>query len=64
VRQVDVDGQPGALLLDPDGRLVGVMALDILDGQIRAVASIVNPDKLAHMGPVSDMRALLARRRR
>ena len=40
------------------------MALDILDGQIQAVASIVNPDKLGHLGPLSDMRALLARRAR
>jgi hypothetical protein len=40
------------------------MALDILDGQIQAVASIANLDKLAHLGPVSDVRGLLARRRR
>jgi RNA polymerase sigma-70 factor (ECF subfamily) len=64
VRQVEVNGQPGALMLDPEDRLIGVMALDIADGQIQAVASIVNPDKLAHLGPVADVRALLARRER
>jgi RNA polymerase sigma-70 factor (ECF subfamily) len=64
VRQVEVNGQPGALLLDPDDRLISVMALDIADEQVQAVASIVNPDKLAHLGPVSDLRALLARRER
>jgi RNA polymerase sigma-70 factor (TIGR02957 family) len=64
VRQVEVNGQPGALLLDTDGGLISVMALDIADGQIHGVASIVNPEKLAHLGPVSDMRALLARRAR
>jgi hypothetical protein len=26
------------------------------------VSSIVNPEKLRHVGPVADMRALLARR--
>jgi RNA polymerase sigma-70 factor (ECF subfamily) len=64
VRQVDVNGQPGALMIDPDDRLIGVMALDIADGQVQALASIVNPEKLAHLGPVSDIRALLARRER
>ncbi len=62
-RQVEVNGQPGALLLDGDGGLISVMALDIADGQIQGVRSIVNPDKLRHVGPVSDMRALLKRRR-
>ena len=62
-RQVEVNGQPGALLLDGDGGLISVMALDIADGQIQGVRSIVNPDKLRHVGPVGDMRALLKRRR-
>jgi len=64
LRPVEVNGQPGALLLDPEGRLIGVMALDIAGGQVQGVASIVNPDKLAHLGPVGDMRALLGRRER
>ena len=40
-----VNGQPGALLLDPEGRLVTVLALDVADGQVQAIRSIVNPDK-------------------
>jgi RNA polymerase sigma-70 factor (ECF subfamily) len=64
IRQVEVNGQPGALLLDGDGGLISVMALDIAGGQVRGVSSIVNPDKLAHLGPVADVRALLARRER
>src|SRR4029077_13257924 len=62
MRQVEVNGQPGAFLLDGDGGLIGVMALDMAGGQVRRVSSIVNPDKLAHLGPVADVRALLARR--
>ena len=55
VRVALVNGQPGALSFDADGRLVSVLALDIADGAIQAVRSIVNPDKLAHLGhPVSD----------
>ena len=38
------------------------MILDVADGQIQAVSSIVNPDKLQHLGPVADLRALLRER--
>ena len=62
MRQVTVNGGPGAVMLDGRGRLIGVMALDIAEGQIQGVSSIVNPDKLRHVGPVADMRALLASR--
>jgi RNA polymerase sigma-70 factor (ECF subfamily) len=59
-RPVEVNGGPGALVLDPEERLVGVWALDIAGGQITSVSSIVNPDKLAHLGPVADFKSLLA----
>jgi RNA polymerase sigma-70 factor (TIGR02957 family) len=59
LRQVDVNGQPGAVISDGAGNVISVMALDIADGQIQAVRSIVNPDKLGHIGPVADVRALL-----
>jgi RNA polymerase sigma-70 factor (TIGR02957 family) len=61
LRPVDVNGQPGAVTLDGDGRLISVMALDIADGHVQAVRSIVNPDKLGHVGPLADPRALLGR---
>jgi RNA polymerase sigma-70 factor (TIGR02957 family) len=64
VREVEVNGQPGALIVDGDGRIISVMALDIAEGRIQGIASIVNPDKLAHLGPVADMPALLDRRGR
>ncbi len=35
------------------------MALDIADGQVQGVSSVVNPEKLGHLGPVADVRALL-----
>jgi RNA polymerase sigma-70 factor (ECF subfamily) len=59
IRPVEVNGGPGALLLDGDSRLIGVWALDIAGGEIQEVRSIVNPDKLAHLGPVADMTSLL-----
>ena len=48
----------GALFFDHEGSLGGVIILDIADAQIQAVSSIVNPDKLRHLGPVSDLHAL------
>jgi RNA polymerase sigma-70 factor (TIGR02957 family) len=63
LRPVEVNGQPGGLLLDADGKLIGVMALGIEGGEIRSVTSVVNPDKLRHLGPVGDLRAVLARPR-
>jgi hypothetical protein len=59
LRPVEVNGGPGALFLDPQQRLIGVLALDIAGGQITCISSIVNPDKLTHLGPVADIRSLL-----
>lgn len=59
LRREQVNGQPGALVVDREGRPIGVMILDIAEGQIQAVSAIVNPDKLRHLGPVGDLRALL-----
>jgi len=58
-RRVEVNGQPGAMTFDSDGRLINVMALDIANGQVQGIRSIVNPDKLRHLGPVADANALL-----
>jgi RNA polymerase sigma-70 factor (TIGR02957 family) len=59
LRPLEVNGTAGALLLDGEGRLIGVWTLEIAGGQIQAVNSVVNPEKLAHLGPVADLRALL-----
>jgi RNA polymerase sigma-70 factor (ECF subfamily) len=54
-----VNGQPGAAFLAPDGRLTNVLSLDIVDGAVQTIRSVINPDKLRHLGPVADVRALL-----
>ena len=59
LRPVEVNGGPGALYLDAQRRLIAVVALDIAGGQIHSINSIVNPDKLAHLGPVGDLTSLL-----
>jgi RNA polymerase sigma-70 factor (ECF subfamily) len=59
LRPVEINGGPGALYLDPQQRLVAVVALDIAGGQITGINGIVNPDKLAHLGPVGDFTSLV-----
>ena len=55
LRPALVNGQPGGLALGPDGRVISVFTLDIADGAVQAIRSVVNPDKLVHLGPVSDL---------
>jgi RNA polymerase sigma-70 factor (ECF subfamily) len=50
----EVNGQPGAIFRDADGKVLSTIALDILDGRIQAIRSVQNPDKLGHVGPVAD----------
>jgi RNA polymerase sigma-70 factor (ECF subfamily) len=67
VRRTELNGQSGAMFLDRGGRVISVFMLEIVDGAVQTVRGIVNPDKLAHLGPLADVRALLdelAERRR
>ncbi len=59
LRPVEVNGSSGALYLDAQQRLIAVVALDIAGGQITSISSIVNPDKLTHLGPTADLKSLL-----
>jgi RNA polymerase sigma factor (sigma-70 family) len=58
-----VNGQPGAVLYDAEGRVVSVIELDTgPNGHgsdvVQTMHAVVNPDKLAHLGPVSDVARL------
>jgi RNA polymerase sigma-70 factor (ECF subfamily) len=44
-----VNGEPGLVFYEPDGRALWVAALEIADGVVVAVRSVLNPDKLAHV---------------
>jgi RNA polymerase sigma-70 factor (TIGR02957 family) len=50
-----VNGQPGLLVSDADGGLIAVVALDVLDGQVQAIRTVANPEKLRHLGPLSQV---------
>ncbi len=50
----EVNGQPGAIFRDRDGKVLNTLTLDVLDGRIQTIRSVQNPDKLGHVGPVAD----------
>src|SRR3954452_2488283 len=50
-----VNGQPGFRTVDAQVRLVNVFSFDVFGGQVTAIHSIVNPDKLAHLGETSEL---------
>jgi RNA polymerase sigma-70 factor (TIGR02957 family) len=58
-RLTEINGGSGAVILDGGGRVISVVVLDIDRGQIQGVNSIVNPDKLAHLGPTANLGDLL-----
>ena len=55
----EVNGQAGAIFRDRDDKVVNTWTLDVLDGQIQAIRSVINPDKLGHVGPVADAWAVI-----
>jgi RNA polymerase sigma-70 factor (ECF subfamily) len=59
MRTVEVNGSPGALFVDDRERVLAVWALDVIAGQVAGIRSVVNPDKLAHLGPVGDAASVL-----
>jgi RNA polymerase sigma-70 factor, ECF subfamily len=59
VERHQLNGQPGAIFRDRDGKIVNTLALDVLDGRIQTIRAVINPDKLKHLGPVADAWAAL-----
>jgi RNA polymerase sigma-70 factor (ECF subfamily) len=53
-----VNGEPGAVVYDAEDRVVSVFGLDLGAGLVQTIRSVVNPDKLGHLGPVSDVARL------
>lgn len=49
-----LNGEPGAIFRDRDGQVVNTWTLDIREGQVQAIRTVLNPEKLAHVGPVAD----------
>ncbi|MEU8206774.1 RNA polymerase sigma-70 factor [Streptosporangium sp. NPDC049046] len=54
----EVNGGPGAIFHDRDGKVLYALVLDVLDGRIQTIRTVINPDKLGHVGPVADAWAI------
>jgi RNA polymerase sigma-70 factor (ECF subfamily) len=63
LRPTEVNGGPGVMALDGRQRLISVWSLEIAGGEIRSISSVVNPDKLAHLGVVGDFASLVRAQR-
>ena len=59
VKPAEVNGGPGAVVRDAAGGLVNVFSLEVGDGRIRVVRSVINPAKLHHLGKVADGEPLI-----
>jgi RNA polymerase sigma-70 factor (ECF subfamily) len=59
LRPAEVNGGAGVVVTDGQGRLISVWSMEITDGQIRSIRSVVNPDKLGHLGAVADFAAFV-----
>jgi RNA polymerase sigma-70 factor (ECF subfamily) len=54
-----INGQPGVVFRGPHGGVFSVMSFEIVDGRVATIRSIVNPDKLGHLGTVESLRDVL-----
>ncbi|MFE1228751.1 RNA polymerase sigma-70 factor [Streptomyces sp. NPDC059442] len=59
VEPCQVNGRPGAIFRVQDGKVISTWTLDVLDGRIQAIRTVSNPEKLRHVGPVTDAWAVL-----
>jgi RNA polymerase sigma-70 factor (ECF subfamily) len=54
-----VNGQPGVIFRGPRGGIMSVMSFEVAGGRVATIRSVVNPDKLAHLGPVESLREVM-----
>ena len=59
LERVELNGQPGAIVRLPDGRVISAFVIETDGERITAINSIVNPEKIDHFGEVADYAALM-----
>lgn len=62
LERATVNGGPGGVTRDGEGRVISVVSLEVAGGLVQQIHSIVNPEKLRHLGETADLRALLRSR--
>jgi RNA polymerase sigma-70 factor, ECF subfamily len=55
----EINGQPGAIFRGPKGGVMSVMSFEIVGGRVATIRSVVNPDKLGHLGRVESLRDVM-----
>jgi RNA polymerase sigma-70 factor (ECF subfamily) len=54
-----INGQPGVIFRGPHGGVFSVMSIEVVDGRVATIRSVVNPDKLGHLGLVESLRDVM-----
>jgi RNA polymerase sigma-70 factor (ECF subfamily) len=54
-----INGQPGVIFRGPHGGVFSVMSIEVVDGRVATIRSVVNPDKLGHLGDVESLRDVM-----
>lgn len=54
-----INGQPGAVFRGPHGGIISVVSFEVVDGRVATIRSVVNPDKLGHLGAVESLSDVL-----
>jgi RNA polymerase sigma-70 factor, ECF subfamily len=55
----EINGQPGVMFRGPHGGIFSVMSVEVVDGRVATIRSVVNPDKLGHLGRVESLSEVL-----
>jgi RNA polymerase sigma-70 factor (ECF subfamily) len=53
LERATVNAQPGLLVRDASGALLDVLSVDVVGAKVQTIHSILNPDKLGHLGPLA-----------
>jgi RNA polymerase sigma-70 factor (TIGR02957 family) len=64
LRRQRINGLPGVVSYTQEGKVLNAITVEVGDGAVQRVNSVVNPEKLGHLGPVADANAMLAQMRK
>ena len=55
----EINGQPGIIFRGPGGGVFSAMSVEVVGGRVATIRSVVNPDKLHHLGKVESLRDVM-----
>jgi RNA polymerase sigma-70 factor (ECF subfamily) len=55
----EINGQPGIIFRGPAGGVFSVMSVEVVDSRVATIRSVVNPDKLRHLGKLESLRDVM-----